>query len=152
MRILVGTDGSEFGTAAVEQACKIAGKSKPAEIRVVSSYEMPGPVAAEPFVSAPMYTQEVIDGLAAAAQAIVDDAAMTINKNCPEAAVSTDAPLGRAAQVLLDEASSWHADLIVVGSHGLGFWGRVLLGSVSNTVVHHAPCSVLVVRLPKSEK
>ena len=38
-------------------------------------------------------------------------------------------------------------DLIVVGSHGRGFWGR-LLGSVSDGVVHHAPCSVLVVRKP----
>ena len=50
---------------------------------------------------------------------------------------------------IIELAREWGADLIVVGSHGRGFWGR-LLGSVSTGVVHHAPCSVLVVR--KREK
>jgi nucleotide-binding universal stress UspA family protein len=52
---------------------------------------------------------------------------------------------GPAAKEIIDKAERWRADLIVVGSHGYGFWGR-LLGSVSNYVVHNAPCSVLVVR------
>jgi nucleotide-binding universal stress UspA family protein len=37
-------------------------------------------------------------------------------------------------------------DLVVIGSHGWGFFKRVLLGSVSHHVLHHAPCPVLVVR------
>ncbi len=47
---------------------------------------------------------------------------------------------------IVEEAQKWSADLIVLGSHGYGFWERMLLGSVSNAVVHHAPCSVLIVR------
>lgn len=39
-------------------------------------------------------------------------------------------------------------DVIVVGSHGSGFVKRVLVGSVSGHVVHHATCPVLVVREP----
>jgi nucleotide-binding universal stress UspA family protein len=39
-------------------------------------------------------------------------------------------------------------DVIVVGSHGSGFVKRVLLGSVSQHLLHHAPCPVLVVRAP----
>jgi nucleotide-binding universal stress UspA family protein len=42
-------------------------------------------------------------------------------------------------------AKSWEADLIVVGSHGRKGLGELLLGSVSNHVMHHAACSVMVV-------
>lgn len=54
---------------------------------------------------------------------------------------------GSPKQVIVEEAESWGADLIVMGSRGLGAWNRLLLGSVSNAVVHHAKCSVEIVRL-----
>ncbi|MBE9048434.1 universal stress protein [Pleurocapsales cyanobacterium LEGE 10410] len=44
-------------------------------------------------------------------------------------------------------ASAWSADLIVVGSRGLKGLKEMFLGSVSNYVTHHAPCSVLIVRM-----
>ena len=47
---------------------------------------------------------------------------------------------------LLDTAAAHEADLIVVGSRGEGAVKRALHGSVSTKVLHHAPCSVLVVR------
>jgi nucleotide-binding universal stress UspA family protein len=53
---------------------------------------------------------------------------------------------GDARTVILDEAAKWPADLIVVGSHGRSGLDRFLLGSVSERVVRHAPCSVEVVR------
>ena len=53
---------------------------------------------------------------------------------------------GSAAQVLLDEAEG--ADLLVVGSRGLGGFRGLLLGSVSHHCVHHATCPVLVARDP----
>lgn len=43
-------------------------------------------------------------------------------------------------------ASDWSADLILVGSRGLKGLKEMFLGSVSNYVTHHAPCSVLIVR------
>lgn len=52
---------------------------------------------------------------------------------------------GEAAAVICNVAKSWNADLIIVGSHGRKGLGELLLGSVSNHVMHHAPCSVLVV-------
>ncbi len=48
------------------------------------------------------------------------------------------------ASALIDEAQS--ADLLVVGSRGLGGFRGMLLGSVSQHCVHHAPCPVVVVR------
>src|SRR5262245_11234222 len=48
--------------------------------------------------------------------------------------------------VIVEEASDWGADVIAVGSHGLSGITRWLLGSVAQSVVSHAPCSVYVVR------
>lgn len=53
---------------------------------------------------------------------------------------------GSAARILAKRSNS--ADLVVVGSRGLGGPGRVLLGSVSTSVVHHAHCPVVVVPAP----
>lgn len=53
---------------------------------------------------------------------------------------------GDPRHALLDEARSWKADVIVVGSHGRSGMAKLLLGSVASHVVTHAPCSVLVVR------
>jgi nucleotide-binding universal stress UspA family protein len=53
---------------------------------------------------------------------------------------------GDPAEVIVDAAKEAGADLIVVGTRGLGTAERVLLGSVSTKVLHDAPCDVLVVR------
>jgi nucleotide-binding universal stress UspA family protein len=47
---------------------------------------------------------------------------------------------------ILDVAAEWHADLIVLGSHGEKSVRKFLLGSVAEFVARHAHCSVLVVR------
>jgi nucleotide-binding universal stress UspA family protein len=53
---------------------------------------------------------------------------------------------GDPGDVIVDAAEAEHADMVLVGSHGRGVVGRFLLGSVSEHVVRHAPCPVLVVR------
>ena len=53
---------------------------------------------------------------------------------------------GSPKRVILEEADAFEADLIVLGSRGLGAWDRMLLGSVSQTVAAHAKCSVEIVR------
>lgn len=53
---------------------------------------------------------------------------------------------GDPGQSIVDAAVAEQADMIVVGSHGRGAVGRFLIGSVSDHVVRHAPCPVLVVR------
>jgi nucleotide-binding universal stress UspA family protein len=53
---------------------------------------------------------------------------------------------GEPGESIVDAATAEHADLIVVGSHGRSGVGRFLIGSVSDHVVRHAPCPVLVVR------
>jgi nucleotide-binding universal stress UspA family protein len=56
---------------------------------------------------------------------------------------------GGPKSVILDTAEKCSADLILVGSHGHDWVERFLLGSVSEAVARHAPCSVQIVRAPK---
>ncbi|NJL47200.1 MAG: universal stress protein [Leptolyngbyaceae cyanobacterium SM2_5_2] len=53
--------------------------------------------------------------------------------------------VGSPGEVICTLARTWEADLIVVGSHGRKGISELFLGSVSNYVMHHAPCSVLVI-------
>ena len=52
---------------------------------------------------------------------------------------------GNPGSAICRQAKTWSADLIIVGSHGRKGLSEMLLGSVSNYVMHHAPCSVMVI-------
>jgi nucleotide-binding universal stress UspA family protein len=54
--------------------------------------------------------------------------------------------VGHPASEIVTAAEKTGADLVVVGARGLGAFGRFMLGSVSDRVVHHAPCAVVVVK------
>lgn len=149
MRILIATDGSEFSKAAVEKACEFIIPGRDA-VKVIAVFEDAAPIMAEPGFISGTYYQQMVDGLEESAKNDVNEAENQIRKHFDgkDVDVTTEALGGFPDKTIIDEAKSWNADLIVVGSHGRGFWGR-LLGSVSNGVVHHAPCSVLVVRKMK---
>jgi nucleotide-binding universal stress UspA family protein len=53
---------------------------------------------------------------------------------------------GEPGPAIVDAAASEGADLIIVGTHGRGTVGRIVLGSVSDYVVRNAPCPVLIAR------
>lgn len=53
---------------------------------------------------------------------------------------------GEPGSAIVSAAASEQADMVIVGSHGRGALGRLVLGSVSQHVMRHAPCPVLVVR------
>lgn len=145
-KILIATDGSDFGTKAVDEACDFVDPDK-TEVKIISAYFPTVYVGTDPtFTSSSIYSQIEKD-LKSAAIGVVEKAEDRIRRLFPDQKfrVSTQVMQGPAAKEIIDEAARWKADLIVVGSHGYGFWGR-LLGSVSNDIVHHAPCSVLVVR------
>jgi nucleotide-binding universal stress UspA family protein len=59
---------------------------------------------------------------------------------------------GYAPDGLLQIAAARNADLIAVGTHGLGVVSRALLGSVAERVLHQAGCAVLTVRHPRSDE
>lgn len=151
MKILLATDGSEFSRRALEKCCQLVVKPENNEIKIVAVHENMYPVAAEPFA----ISAEYVEVMEAAGQKQAEEFLIQAEKHLREclsdAAVEITKIVAKGApdQQIVEEAEKWGADLIVVGSHGRGFWERVWLGSVSQAVVQHAPCSVLVVRPPR---
>jgi nucleotide-binding universal stress UspA family protein len=146
MKILIATDGSEYSKAAVEQCCRLLIRPDNAEMLIVSAYEDAYPIMAEPYAISAEYYQKIDDAVVEMATTFVADAKKIIRDRFrQDFPIATEILRGPPDQQIIDKAKEWNADVIVVGSHGRGFWGR-LLGSVSSGVVHHAPCSVLVVR------
>ena len=145
-RILIATDGSDFGTAAVDAACSMIDPAT-TSVRVISAYAEALPVAVDPAFISEKYYEEVEAGNRELAKQIVARAEDRIRRRvgAPSIDIKKMVVRGDADHEIVEAARRWKADLVVIGSHGRGFWGR-LLGSVSDGVVHHAPCSVLVVK------
>ena len=148
MKILIATDGSQFSDAATEKACEFIEGRKDVAFKVISVYEPAAPMASEPFAISAEYYQQMENVAKARAEAAVTKAAEFISNRMavPLTDVTSVVELGKPAQSVVEAAEKWEADLVVVGSHGYGFWRRIALGSVSNAVLNYAPCSVLVVK------
>jgi nucleotide-binding universal stress UspA family protein len=135
--IVVGTDGSETATIAVERAGELA-RLTGARLHVVSSYhparpQLAGRAPAGEFTIAPDFK----------ADAVLGDAAGRLRADGVD--VEEHGPKGDPADALVDIARREGADLIVMGSLGMQGARRVL-GSVPNKVSHNAPCDVLIVQ------
>lgn len=149
MKLLIATDGSDHSTAAIEECCRFLIHPENADVLIVSAYEDANPIAAEPFALSVEYYQKLEEALREQSGSFVEAARKIIRDKFPNSTfpLETEVLRGPADQQIVERAAEWKADIIAVGSHGRGFWGR-LLGSVSNGVVHHAPCPVFVVRKP----
>lgn len=145
MRILIATDGSEFSKAAIDRYCSTFAKPDD-EVRLVSVVEPMTHVVGAPFGVVDDYYNTYIREARSEAAIQVEEAKTAIAERCGISSITTELIVGPPARSIIEDAADWKADLIMMGSHGRGFWKRVYLGSVSSSVVHHAPCSVLVVR------
>lgn len=150
MKILLATDGSEFSNAAVAKCSKLVSNREDAIVKVICVVETITP--AEPFGTTDDYYLIAQQAAREEAEKIVEDTQKKMLDQLGEkrATIEAEAITGETREAIVQEAENWGADLIIVGSHGRGFWGRMLIGSVSDAVVRHAPCSVLVVRKAES--
>ena len=138
--IVVGTDGSDSAARAVAGAAEIA-RLTGATLHIATvggattSAMLGDPLAGAAAMS--VAAEETRDEL----NTIVERAAEPAQAQ--GVTVATHTLIGSAAQALCDLAESVGADLLVVGNRGMK-GGRRFLGSVPNTISHHAPCSVLI--------
>ena len=144
--VLLAIDESSHSEAAISSVERF--RPETARIRVIHVVEWPQRLAA-PFCfaegsSAADSVLAVHDAMGKAGRELLTRAEARLRL----AGFEVDSHLGEgdARQEILNQAAAWPADLIVLGSHGRTGLDRFLLGSVSDNVVRHAPCSVEIVR------
>lgn len=149
MKILVGTDGSNCSENAIRELTR---RPWPKEslVKVISVREPIAPESAMAFD--PELMEEVTERERRRAEDALTSARQMLGSAGSKLCDSSEPLFGDPRSVLLDEAKSWGADLVVVGSHGMHGLDRVLLGSVSEAVAMHAHCSVQVIHAKDGEQ
>ena len=151
MKILLAIDGSTFSDAAVKE---VANKPWPAgsEVKIISVVEPPLLPTVETWVPPDNYIEALETAAEDQARSIIKRAADLVHKGQGDnLRIATDIVLGHPKTAIVDEANSWGADWILMGSHGYRGLTRLLLGSVSQAVAAHANCSVGIVRERNSD-
>jgi nucleotide-binding universal stress UspA family protein len=145
-KALIATDGSDIAVAAATRAKAVLDPSLVLTILIVVAppvLPVDAPVTgleASP-ITTPEVTEELTEALEEEAKAGLERTARALGGD-----LERRVEYGDPATEICRVAEDGGYDVIAVGSHGSGFVKRVLLGSVSQHVLHHAPCPVLVVR------
>lgn len=139
--IVVGTDGSPSAERAVEHAIDMAAADD-ARLVIVTAYESDHRDR-DRAPEAPEDVRWVLADPNEAERHARHGRHLAVERGVTDVVVQ--ALDGDPADELLEAADTFAADLIVVGSVGLTGSARFLLGAVASSVLHHAPCDVLVV-------
>ena len=145
MRVLLAIDGSPASDAARQLVASLPWPQGTI-LHVVGAVE---PVI-NSFAGVSGYAGAAVDlepPFEATLSSMLDDACRSLEAE--GRIVRRSVHVGRPASVIVDEATAMRAELIIVGSRGLGPMKSMVLGSVSAEVVDHAPCPILVVRRPR---
>jgi len=147
MKIILATDGTQFGDAAAEILGKFS-LSDGDEVKVISVVDMAMPLAIDIYGGYLPDTAELEKVAREQAEKVVEATTAKLQGffGGKSVDISSDVLFGSPDSRIVETAEELAADMIVIGSHGYKRWERLLLGSVSDSVVHHAHCSVLVVR------
>ena len=144
MTILLAVDDSKFSEAAI-QALVAQAPPKNAKVWVLHVLEPPSLLLGREMEGPEPGLEVVWKTRRQQAEALVAKAAETLRKSGLNATpILKD---GDPKSRIIDLATEWHADLIVLGSHGRKGLNRFLMGSVSEGVARHANCSVEIVRI-----
>lgn len=150
-RVLIGTDGSDVAMSAA-QFVGGCGLFETSQVRVVHAVDVNpawwlGFTPGDPRLEAGAYASLIAEGHGRGDEVT---SAMAARLRADDLATSTVTLDGPAAAALVDEAKSWQADLVVVGTRGNGLLKRLMLGSTARSVLHHAAASVLITKPPTS--
>jgi len=142
-RILVPVDGSETSMGGLNEAIKIAESQAGAIclVHIVNEFIF------DYSYSPAAYAGNVIDALRERGKSILADTAALVRKHGLEpVTVLLESIGGPAADLIVAQAAEFHADLIVMGTHGRRGFRRLTLGSDAEQVVRMSPVPVLLIR------
>ena len=146
-RVLIPTDGSEGAARAAHAAIEIA-KKFGAELTVLHVIAVPPTGVAKARLS-PGYDaelQEYFESARKKGDLIVDEVIRLAEARDVKSTRLVREYAFSVVETILEEATKSNIDLIIMGTRGLTGFKELLIGSVSSGVMHHAPCSVLIVR------
>jgi nucleotide-binding universal stress UspA family protein len=148
--ILIATDGSQIARLSAARAGALLGQVESVTVLSIVT-DIPGDDAGgiEGPTESPEEAERVLQGELKDAEAAIDDIVAVL----PEPwrpLVKRRVEAGDAGPMIVWVAEHEHSDVVVIGSHGHGVLKRLLMGSVSTHVTHHAPCPVLLVRAASS--
>jgi len=148
MKILLAIDDSVYSREAT-RALVAQFRTQESEVRVLSVVEPVSVyISADAFPHFTPQVQEIEEDRKSQASELVKQVASDLRAAGFKVDETVD--FGDAKTKIIENATQWAADLIVVGSHGWKGINRFLLGSVSEAVARHAHCSVEIVRMPRS--
>jgi nucleotide-binding universal stress UspA family protein len=150
MKILLAIDDSTYSREAT-RTLMTQFRSQNADVRVLSVVEaIAAYVSADAFPHFVPQIEEIEKDREKQAAHLVKQVAKNLRKAGFKTSEVVD--LGDPKTQIIDNATKWGADLIVIGSHGWKGLNRFLLGSVSEAVARHAPCSVEIVKIRAASK
>jgi len=144
MRMLVATDGSPHAKRAAELAARLARELRTAEMVLVNVGHVPAIALGGPGADTMVDYGVLEEGFEKAGLAILEDAKTVFHGM--DVPVMTQYRRGEPSHEILAAATEVKADLVVMGSRGLGQIGGLILGSISERVLHGACIPVLIVR------
>ena len=148
-RILVPVDGSHTSARGLEEAIRLA-KEQRARLRLVHVVEEYVVVQSAGLDGTGFYAGDLIDSLRDESKKIIANATALAGKRGVKADAATfESFSNRSSDYIIREAKKWHADLIVMGTHGRRGVNRLVLGSDAEIVVRTSPVPVLLVRSPE---
>jgi nucleotide-binding universal stress UspA family protein len=144
MKILLAIDGSPYSEAAAKS---VASRPWPAnsEVKIISVIEPLQPYGPEVWAVPAKYWGDLEKSAEQQSGQLIEMTAKPFN-DPQRLRITKEVFRGNPKAVIVDEAKTWGADLIVMGSHGYTGLKRLLLGSVSQAVLSQAPCSVEIIR------
>jgi nucleotide-binding universal stress UspA family protein len=144
MRILVATDGSPHARRAAEVAANLAREMREVEVVLVNVGHIPAIALGGPGADIMVDYGMLEEGFEKAGHAILDQAVPAFHG--VDAKLTKIYRRGEPSHEILAAATEAKASMIVMGSRGLGQIGGLILGSVSERVLHGAHIPVLIVR------